>query len=151
MVCASTGIAATLLTGGATAHSLFGVPIYLTNARAEQEAIAQIPRSADLIRKAKILILDEIGTLHRRVFHYIDRLMRRIRECEDEAFGGALVVCSGDWLQQAPVVTNARSVQAFLNASVHSSPLFKDFKVLKLTQNMRVSPGMRAVKPNAPN
>lgn len=73
---ASTGIASTLMLGGATAHSSLWIPTDVdhdTPSRLDaHSALAQKLKSADLI------IIDEFSMLHRANLEYIDRQLRDI-------------------------------------------------------------------------
>ena len=91
-VTATTGLAATHL-GGATIHA------DMLDDRHAQHLSKQ---RQELIRKADVLIIDEISMLHDFRLDMIDQIARIVRE--DEApFGGLQVVMSGDFFQLPPV------------------------------------------------
>ncbi|UYV74064.1 hypothetical protein LAZ67_11002019 [Cordylochernes scorpioides] len=82
---ASTGIAATLLSGGQTVHSRFKLPIpLLENSVA---AISANSSEAELIRRSSLIIWDEAPMAHYRALEIVDRLLKDIMHC-DLAFGG---------------------------------------------------------------
>lgn len=54
------------------------------------------------IRQAECVIIDEISMLPGRILSYLDFHMRAIRE-DDRPFGGAQIICVGDFLQLPPV------------------------------------------------
>ncbi|UYV66597.1 hypothetical protein LAZ67_4002252 [Cordylochernes scorpioides] len=86
---ASTGIAATLLSGGQTVHSRFKLPIpLLENSVA---AISANSSEAELIRRSSFIIWDEAPMAHYRALEIVDRLLKDIMHC-DLAFGGKVVV-----------------------------------------------------------
>lgn len=94
--CATTGIASTLLIGGATAHSTFWVPVNLqANTTPKMDAEKYY---AENLRKAELLIIDEISMMHKDVLLYIDRLLRDIAPANKRQlpFGGKVVVLGGE-------------------------------------------------------
>jgi hypothetical protein len=99
---ASSGIAALLLRGGRTAHSMFKIPIDSLN----EDSLCNIPKEgalAGLICVTRLIIWDEIATQHRHAAEAVDRTCRDIRG-RDVPFGGITVVIGGDFLQTLPVV-----------------------------------------------
>ena len=73
---ASSGIAATLLDGGHTAHSVFKIPIQIFN-----DSVCNISVNSDLalmIQKAEIIIWDEAVMTHKHVYMAVDRTLRDI-------------------------------------------------------------------------
>lgn len=98
-ITATTGLAATHL-GGATIHAWSGVGV--ADVLDDKHAHRLSKQRQDLIRKADILVIDEISMLHDFRLDMIDEIMRTVRE--DEApFGGAQVIMSGDFFQLPPV------------------------------------------------
>ena len=83
---ASSGIAALLLPGGRTAHSMFKIPIDGLSS----SSICCIPKNsmrADLMRAAKCIVWDEIVPQHRYAIEALDRTLRDLRD-KDNPFGG---------------------------------------------------------------
>ncbi len=71
---ASSGIAATLLPGGQTAHSAFKHPFYLTT---NDTPVCNIPKdsgTAQVLKKCDLIVWDECTMAHRRALgeHSID-------------------------------------------------------------------------------
>ena len=93
---ATSGIAGTLLPGGTTVHAKLHVPIDLTETSLCN--IKEKSGSADLVRKADLLIIDEVTQGDKFVYETVDRSMQAIRK-NDNPFGGATVLFSGDWMQ----------------------------------------------------
>ncbi|UYV76112.1 hypothetical protein LAZ67_13002570 [Cordylochernes scorpioides] len=130
---ASTGIAATLLSGGQTVHSRFKLPIpLLENSVA---AISANSSEAELIRRSSLIIWDEAPMAHYRALEIVDRLLKDIMQC-DLAFGGKVVVLGGDFRQVLPVVPRASRAE-IVAACIKQSKLWPLFVILRLTQNMR--------------
>ncbi|KAL7583721.1 hypothetical protein Lser_V15G43784 [Lactuca serriola] len=140
---ASSGIASLLLTGGRTAHSRFIIPINLT-----EDSFCKINPKIDLailIRKASLIIWDEAPMVHKHAFEALDRTLKDILKFVDPTnssipFGGKVVVFGGDFRQILPVVPGG-SRQNIVNASLSSSYLWQQYKVHKLTKNMRLTVG----------
>lgn len=163
---ATTGIAATLLAGGATAHSRFGIPVPVDNSSVSNIKVTS--ERAAILRKAVVIIWDEVTMADKLAIECADRLLREIMSAEDEGlgsvpFGGKLTVFSGtqgslncsvhptlsnfaalfldgpgaDWRQLLPVVKHGSRAQT-VNATLKRSSLWPSVKVMKLTRNMRV-------------
>ncbi|HUZ93219.1 MAG TPA: PIF1 family DEAD/DEAH box helicase [Candidatus Paceibacterota bacterium] len=104
-VTASTGIAATHI-GGFTIHSWCGIGVYRSLTKQELKHIAANKRIANRVRKAHVLIIDEISMLSAQTFALADAACRTIRD-NTQPFGGLQVVAVGDFFQLPPVVKPA--------------------------------------------
>ncbi|KAL7616464.1 hypothetical protein Lser_V15G00051 [Lactuca serriola] len=137
---ASSGIAALLLPGGRTAHSRFIIPTNLT----ENSFCSIAPDSdlAALLNKARLIIWDEAPMMHRHCFEAFDRTLRDIIRSSDrnKAFGGKTIVFRGDFRQILPVIQRGNRSD-IVQASLHSSRLWSECTVLRLTVNMRLQVG----------
>ncbi len=134
---ASSGIAATLLPGGRTAHSMFKLPLDVV---AGQRATCNIKRGtalATVIERAALIIWDEATMANRASIEALDRTLRDIRRNPELPFGGITFLMSGDFRQTIPVVTRGTRADE-VNACIKRSPLWTYMYVLTLTQNMRV-------------
>jgi len=135
IVVASSGIAALLLEGGRTAHSVFKIPIDLG-----RDSMCSIPvqsDSAELLREAKLIVWDEAPAQHRHCAEAIDRTLRDIMQRPDSPFGGKVVVFGGDFRQCAPVVSSG-SRAAIVSATLSCSVFWCQVCILTLTKNMRL-------------
>jgi ATP-dependent exoDNAse (exonuclease V) alpha subunit len=103
-ITASTGIAATHI-GGMTIHSWSGIGIKTKLDKYELDRIASSEHVAKRIRRAKILIIDEISMLPPDTLGMVDAVCREVRQSE-EAFGGLQVVFVGDFFQLPPIIKN---------------------------------------------
>ena len=131
---ATTGIAANLLSLGRTFHSRMKAP--LTPTEESMFNITGQSTLAELIRMAKLLIIDEATMLHRYQLEAMDRTLKDIMG-NDLPFGGKVLVLSGDFRQCLPVVPGA-SRAGVVDICINRSILWRNFTVLKLTENMRV-------------
>uniref|UniRef100_A0A914YJA8 ATP-dependent DNA helicase n=1 Tax=Panagrolaimus superbus TaxID=310955 RepID=A0A914YJA8_9BILA len=134
LACASTGIAATLLKHGMTAHSALYIPKELNSE--SRTRIGAHTEKGQFLNALDLLIIDEVSMLHKEVLKYIDRTLRTIKN-NDELFGGVTVLIGGDWKQLTPVVPRGQPSQV-IEASVKSWEEFVNVEQLNLTQNMRV-------------
>ena len=75
LACAIAGIAGTLLPGGTTAHSLFGLPLEMTKYDAVSSIKAQEGR-AEVLRRAAIILWDEASMIPYGALDCVDRLLR---------------------------------------------------------------------------
>ena len=126
---ASSGIAATLLTGGRTAHSTFRLPLNLAVNDTPVCNVGKSSKEAGLLRQTKIVLIDEVSMLHKRGVEAINRLLQDLKD-NDRLFGGITFVLAGDFRQCLPVIAGGNSADQ-LNACLKSSFLWKHVKVLK--------------------
>jgi PIF1-like helicase/DNA helicase Pif1-like protein len=145
---ASSGIAALLLPKGRTAHSRFGIPINVTEDSMCRGIEPNSPL-ADLIKRAKLIIWDEAPMTHKHCFEALDRSLRDVIRCpngkpSELSFGGKVVIFGGDFRQVLPVIPKGTR-QDIVFATLNFSNIWNDCKVLRLTKNMRLRPGLANV------
>ena len=132
---ATTGIAANLLTLGRTFHSRMKAPLAPT-----EESTLQISgqsQLAELIRRAKLLIVDESTMLDRFQLEALERSLRDIMQTPNIPFGGKVLILSGDFRQCLPIVQGATRA-GIVQQCINQSHLWSCFKQMKLSTNMRV-------------
>ncbi|GAU39042.1 hypothetical protein TSUD_59980 [Trifolium subterraneum] len=137
---ASSGIASLLLPGGRTAHSQFGIPLVLTEESCCK--IEKMSNKSDLLIMTSLIIWDEAPMINRLAFEAFDRSMRDIMKnvvdnASNRPFGGKTIVFGGDFRQILPVVPRGGRADV-VHATINSSPLWRNCKVLKLSKNMRI-------------
>lgn len=133
---ASSGIAATLLDGGRTAHSALKLPL---NIQTNENAVCNIkPHSsmANVLQKCQIIIWDECTMAHKHSLEALDRTMKDLKG-NVRIFGGALLLLSGDFRQTLPVIPRSTYADE-INACLKSSSLWRSVVKLQLHTNMRV-------------
>ncbi|KAK1372390.1 hypothetical protein POM88_028583 [Heracleum sosnowskyi] len=143
---ASSGIAATLMPGGRTAHSRFKIPILLDDY--SMCSISHTSDIAELIKRTSLIIWDEAPMQHRYAFECLDRSLRDIMKAVDPQryhmpFGGITVVLAGDFRQILPVIPGAGRSQ-IVGACITKSKIWKIATVFKLLHNMRLNKGKDA-------
>jgi len=116
-VTASTGIAAVNLgvnLGGQTLHSFAGIG--LSNGLGDpHKVVKKINSNSKVVERwhtAKVLVIDEISMIDRKVFELLDYVARKVR-CNEEPFGGLQVVLVGDFLQLPPVPNRYNPTREF--------------------------------------
>ena len=133
---ASSGIAATLLEGGKTAHSALKLPLDLARIQDPVCNISKGTGKSELLKRCKLIVWDEVTMSHKNAFNILDKTMKDLRE-NDFLFGGVTVVICGDFRQTLPVVPRGTPADE-LNACIKAHELWGQVQKLKLTTNMRV-------------
>ena len=142
LAAATSGIGALLLAGGRTTHSLFKI-LFIDLTEQSTCSIGAHTAAAELLRRAKIIVWDEITMSHKLAIEAVNRLLQDIMKCvhpdlEFVPFGGKVVVFGGDFRQTLPVVRRG-SRSAVVAACLKWSSLWQDIRKLRLTINMRVA------------
>jgi hypothetical protein len=101
-ITASTGIAATHL-GGVTIHSWSGIGIKTKLDKRDLGRIILNEHIEKRVRRAKVLIIDEVSMLAAGTLSMVDVVCRKIKQ-NAEPFGGMQIVLVGDFFQLPPVV-----------------------------------------------
>ncbi|XP_073034937.1 uncharacterized protein [Primulina eburnea] len=130
---ATSGIAATLLQGGRTAHSRFQIPL-----RPTASSLCKIKKQtelAELIRRASAIVWDEAPMANRYAFESVSKSFQDIME-NQIAFGGKTMVFGGDFRQVLPVVKRGTKAEQ-IAASISRSTFWHRVKIIHLQQNMR--------------
>ncbi|CAN0874981.1 ATP-dependent DNA helicase PIF1 [Linum grandiflorum] len=141
LVVASSGIAATLLPGGVTAHSRFKIPIEVDHG--STCLIKKGTSLARLMEQATLIVWDEAPMVHRLSFEAVDRTLCDIMNVPSSGpnykpFGGKTVLLGGDFRQTLPVITNG-SRGDNISASLTRSYLWNYCTLLELHTNMRIN------------
>ncbi|MFA6463860.1 MAG: helix-turn-helix domain-containing protein [Candidatus Paceibacterota bacterium] len=100
-ITASTGIASTHI-NGLTIHSWSGIGIKTTLSEQDLDRISSSEYISKRVRKAKILIIDEISMLSPDTLSMVDAVCREVKQ-NSEAFGGLQVIFVGDFFQLPPI------------------------------------------------
>jgi ATP-dependent DNA helicase PIF1 len=140
VVLAPTGLAAVNV-GGQTIHSFFALPPRLIGPEDIKRS-----RNGRLMRRLKLVVIDEVSMVRSDLMWGIDQALRVNRGRPREAFGGVRLMLFGDLHQLPPVVTGAE-VAAHLDER-HGGPFFFSVpalvegagtRLLELTQVFRQS------------
>lgn len=131
---ATSGVAASIMPGGRTAHSRFKIPL-----RIDDGAICTFTKqsgTAKLLQMASLIIWDEASMTKRQAVEALDNSMRDIMDKPNLPFGGKTVVFGGDFRQVLPIVRHGSRGQ-ILDASLRRSNLWGCMRHLQLVRNMR--------------
>jgi ATP-dependent DNA helicase PIF1 len=123
VVVAPTGLAA-VTAGGQTIHSFFGLPPKMI----QPEDIRR-SRNGGVMRRLKLLIIDEISMVRSDVMAAIDLSLRLNRSRQKEPFGGVRLLLFGD-LHQLPPVVRGHEEAEYLE-SAHGGPFFFNVQALQ--------------------
>ena len=132
---ATTGIAAQLLLLGRTFHSRLKAPLH-PHETSTFNITAQ-SSLAKLLKRARLLLVDEATLLHRFQLEALDRTLRDLMKQPDIPFGGKIIILAGDFRQCLPVIPGANRA-GIVDSCINHSHLWQNFQVQSLTENMRV-------------
>lgn len=128
-----TGIAASLIAGGRTSHSLFKLPVPIVDTSVS--SMRTHSKQAQLIRNASLIIWDEVSMVPKDALNVVDRLLKEI--CNNNLpYGGKIIVFGGDFRQVLPVVRHGQRT-TIVESNVKRSPLWSHIQKRKLSKNMR--------------
>ncbi len=136
-ITASTGIAATHI-GGMTIHSWSGIGIKRDLSAYDLDRIASTEYVAKRVRRAKVLVIDEISMLSADTLSMVDAVCREVRQV-DEAFGGLQVILVGDFFQLPPIVRTSQYEE--------TADLFDEDSSVSRSRFSFASPAFEAAQP----
>ena len=141
-VCAMTGCAAILLNCNArTLHSWSGIKLAKGPKDKIISAVLNNRNVMKTWRRAKILILDEVSMLSKKIFEIIEEIARLSRR-SSSPFGGMQVVFTGDFYQLPPVGTDGEpDTEKFC----FESPIWK--QVFKMENHIELKTIFRQTDP----
>ena len=133
---ASSGIAATLLTGGRTAHSLFKLQLNLRHSETPTCNIGKGSGAACVLKECCLIVWDECTMAHKLALEALNRTLQDIRS-DSNLMGGMTVLLAGDFRQTLPVIPKGTPADE-LAACLKSSVLWWHVELSTLSTNMRV-------------
>uniref|UniRef100_K3Z0C7 ATP-dependent DNA helicase n=1 Tax=Setaria italica TaxID=4555 RepID=K3Z0C7_SETIT len=131
---ATSGVAASIMPGGRTAHSRFKIPLTLEDGSCC--SFTKQSGTTKLLHQASLIIWDEASMAKRQAMEAIDNDLRDIMGRQDLPFSGNTVVFGGDFRQVLPVVRKGSKAQ-IVDASLRRLYLWESMRHLKLVRNMR--------------
>jgi hypothetical protein len=120
----TSGIAASIMPGGRTAHSVFKIPIKISDG-----SICKFSKQSDttnFLRRAALIIWDEVAMTKRHSVKTLDRSLQDIMGCE-LPFGEKVMMLGGDFRQVLPVVPQGTRAQ-IMDATLLRSYIWKDVR-----------------------
>jgi ATP-dependent DNA helicase PIF1 len=91
--------------------------------------------TADLLRRAALIIWDEVVMIKRQAVETLDRSLQDIMDCA-LPIGGKVMVFGGDFRQVLPVVSRGTRAQ-ITDATLLRLYIWKHIRKIFLTRNMR--------------
>ena len=98
---ATSAIAANLLPGGRTIHSRFNAPVEDIHSKS-MCSIKENDSVAKLLKKTKLIVVDEVTMANKLLLECVDRSLRDILK-SNRPFAGITTIFSGDWRQCLPI------------------------------------------------
>ena len=95
---ASSGIAATLLLGGRTAHSALKLPLNLHSTETPTCNISKSSGMGKVLQQCKLIIWDECTMAHKKSLEALDQCLKDLRG-NSKPFGSTLILLAGDFRQ----------------------------------------------------
>ncbi|XP_076062380.1 ATP-dependent DNA helicase Pif1-like [Oratosquilla oratoria] len=135
---ASSGIAATVLSGGRTAHNMFKIPL-MEYDETKSCSVKKNTEMARLLQQTQLIVWDEVVMANRNMLAALDITLRDIMD-NDEFMGGKVFVCAGDFRQILPVIRNGGKTEE-LAYCIKSSYMWDGLAKLELTENVRLKKG----------
>ncbi|XP_076029300.1 uncharacterized protein LOC143018082 [Oratosquilla oratoria] len=132
---ASSGIAATVLKGGRTAHNIFKIPLMEYN-KVRSCSIKKNSELAKLLELTSLIVWDEVVMANKNTLTALDITLRDVLENE-KFMGGKVFVCAGDFRQILPVIRGGGKNEE-LEHCIKSSYMWNDLTKLELTENVRL-------------
>jgi len=93
-------------------------------------------RKQKVLHEAKALFWDEISMMQKHRFEVVNRTLKEISG-NSHLMGGLIIVLAGDFRQTLPAIPRGTMADE-IKACLKSSQLWKEVKMLKLTNNMQV-------------
>ena len=132
---ASSGIAATLMDGGRTAHSGLKLPLNIADYEFPVCDITKSSARGQILKQCKAIIWDESTMAHRKSLEALNRTLQDLRD-NTNIMGGVLLILSGDFRQTLPVIPKSTPADE-INACLKKSVIWEHVKIIKLITNMR--------------
>jgi len=133
-VCALTGCAALLLgQKSRTLHSWAGIKLAKGPIDGILRQVSKNKKAVSEWRKIKVLIVDEVSMMSKKIFELCEKLARLIRKNE-RPFGGIQVIFTGDFFQLPPVGNDNEP-----ETSMFSFESEKWFQVFPLKNNIQLA------------
>jgi len=119
---ASSGIAATLLPGGRTAHSALKLPLNLHSTETLTCNISKSSGIGEVLQQCKLIIWDECTMAHKKLLEALERSLQDWRR-NSKPFGSTLILLAGDFRQTLPIILRSTPADE-MNACLKNSNLW---------------------------
>ncbi|XP_076056343.1 uncharacterized protein LOC143034293 [Oratosquilla oratoria] len=132
---ASSGIAATVLHGGRTAHNMFKIPL-MESHKLRSCSIKKNTQMSKLLGMCSLIVWDEVVMANKNMLLAVDITLRDLLSA-NEFMGGIPFVCAGDFRQILPVVKGGGSNQE-ISATIKNTYFWEELRKYALTENLRL-------------
>ncbi|XP_076032459.1 ATP-dependent DNA helicase Pif1-like [Oratosquilla oratoria] len=133
---ASSGIAATILHGGRTAHNMFKIPIMEHN-EVKPCSIKLNSELARLIKMTSLIVWDEVVMTNKNTITALDCTAKDMTGNKHCFMDGIPFVCLGDFRQILPVIRGGGKNEE-LKYNIKNAFFWEDLRKFKLVQNVRL-------------
>jgi hypothetical protein len=133
---ASSGIAATLLQGGRTAHSTLKLPFKFIQDERHLCSIRKGTGEAKVLEVCELIVWDECTMAHRYALEALNHTLQDLRG-NGKNMGGVVLLLAGDFRQTLPVIQKGTMADE-LKACLKYSYLWRHVTPLTLNTNMRI-------------
>lgn len=128
----STGLASVLI-GGRTFHSFFGIGIMNEPLEMILAKIQANPRMVSRLLRTNEILIDEVSMLTGKALDYASYICKIVRK-DERPFGGMRVICVGDFFQLGPVTKGREKTDWAFNSITWGEA---DFVNIELREFMR--------------
>ncbi|XP_076038168.1 uncharacterized protein LOC143023519 [Oratosquilla oratoria] len=132
---ASSGITATVLHGGRTAHNMFKIPL-MESHELRSCSIKKNTQMSKLLGMCSLIVWDEVVMANKNMLLAVDITLRDLLSA-NEFMGGIPFVCAGDFRQILPVVKGGGSNQE-ISATIRNTYFWEELRKYALTENLRL-------------
>ncbi|XP_076066096.1 uncharacterized protein LOC143039740 [Oratosquilla oratoria] len=132
---ASSGIVATVLHGGRTAHNMFKIPL-MESHELRSCSIKKNTQMSKLLGMCSLIVWDEVVMANKNMLLAVDITLRGLLSA-NEFMGGIPFVCAGDFRQILPVVKGGGSNQE-ISATIKNTYFWEELRKYALTENIRL-------------
>ncbi|XP_023248094.1 uncharacterized protein LOC106644785 [Copidosoma floridanum] len=120
----SSGIAATLLGGGRTAHSALKLTLNLNTINTLTCNISRSTAMGKLLMQCKLIVWDECTMAHNKSLEALNFTLKDLRR-NNNILGGLMILLAGHFRQTLPVIPHGTLTDK-LNACLKASPLWNN-------------------------
>lgn len=133
---ASSGIAATLLQNGKTAHFAFKLPLFSSDIGTPVFYISKQSSKGRRLQECSLIVWDECTMAYKTSIETLNRMLKDFRD-DERNMGGVTVVFAGNFHQTLRIIPRGTKADK-IHACLKSSFLWESVKKLRLTTKMRV-------------
>jgi len=127
---ASSGVAATLLEGGRTAHSMFSLPLNFNSVEESFCNIIDNPGTCELLKETKVIFWDGYTMLNKKAPEALHKTLQDLKN-NNYIMGKVLIILAGDFRQTLPIISHGTPADQ-VDACLKNSYLWNNMKIITL-------------------